>query len=248
MATETYFLSVLNHRHILKMRGVGLGDMFSPSYFLVLDRLYDTLSDKIDGPWKSQLDHLDNSIFVWSRHHKKQVLWKERMSVMRDLAGALAYLHELNIIYRDIKPENVGFDCTGCVKLFDFGLSKEVHSDDECAGGTYKLTPNTGSIRYMAPENGNKWPYNFLTDSYSFGIMLWEITSLERPFASYTPREIRDMVMKWGERPKILKPDEWSTRVVTLMVQCWDSNFRKRPSMKVIEETLEKEIEELGEL
>jgi len=242
MATETYFLSVLDHAHILKLRAVGQGDMFSPSYFLVLDRLYDTLADRIEGTWKQQLDHLENSIIVWNRARKLRVLWEERMSAMKDLAGALNHLHQLKIIYRDIKPENVGFDSRGIVKLFDFGLAKECHEKDECANGTYKLTPNTGSIRYMAPENGNKWPYNFYADSYSFGIMLWEITALERPFASYTPREIRDMVMKWGERPKV--KEGWSERVVELMKSAWDSNFRKRPTMEAIEETLEREIED----
>jgi len=244
MATETYFLSALNHPHILTMRGVGQGDMFSPSYFLVLDRLYDTLSDRIEGAWKTQLDHLENSILVWNRASKLRVLWEERMGVMKDLAGALSYLHEMKIIYRDIKPENVGFDRQGNVKLFDFGLAKEVHEEDKCANGTYKLTPNTGSTRYMAPENGNKWPYNFSADSYSFGIMLWEITSLERPFSNYSPKEIRDMVMKWGERPKT--KEDWSVRVVDLMKSAWDSNFRKRPTMKLIEETLKKEIEDSG--
>ena len=163
------------------------------------------------------------------------------MGVMRDLAGALAYLHDLNIIYRDIKPENVGFDSHGNVKLFDFGLTKEVHEEDVCANGTYKLTPNTGSIRYMAPENGNKWPYNFLADSYSFGIMLWEVISLERPFANYSPKEIRDMAMRWGERPKIR--EEWPENVVELMKSAWDSNFKKRPTMMVIRAKLEEEIE-----
>ena len=196
MATETYFLSALNHPNILKMRAVGQGDMFSPSYFLVLDRLYDTLSDRIENTWHPQLEHLENDIFVWSRTYKLKCLWDERMGVMRDLAGALSYLHERHIIYRDIKPENVGFDRQGTVKLFDFGLAKECHEEEANANGTYKLTPNTGSIRYMAPENGNKWPYNFLADSYSFGILLWEICSLERPFVCYTPKEIRDMVMR----------------------------------------------------
>ncbi|KAL9185152.1 hypothetical protein ACHAXT_002929 [Thalassiosira profunda] len=240
MATETYFLSNLNHPHILKLRAVGQEDMFSSSYFLVLDRLYDTLSDRIQRSWKQELDHLENSILVWNRSYKLRHMWEERMRAMKDLAGALAHLHELNIIYRDIKGENIGFDAQGKVKLFDFGLSKEVHEEDECANGTYKLTPNTGSIRYMAPENGNKWPYNFMADSYSFGILLWEVVALETPFASYTPREIRDMVMKWGERPKIR--EGWSERVVELMTSAWDSNFRKRPSMRAIEETLEKEI------
>ena len=246
MATETYFLSVLDHPHILKMRAVGPGDMFSPSYFLVLDRLFDTLSDRIDGTWKQQADNLENSLLVWNRARKSRSLWDERMGVMKDLAGAIAHLHKLKIIYRDVKPENVGFDGKGNVKLFDFGLAKELHEEDECANGTYKLTPNTGSVRYMAPENGNKWPYNFSADSYSFGIMLWEVTALERPFASYTPREIRDMVMKWGERPKLR--EEWPERVVELMKSTWDSNFRKRPTMEAIEDILTKEIEDSGEI
>merc|ERR1711983_147886 len=132
-----------------------------------------------------------------------------------------------------MKPENVGFDGMDSVKLCDFGLAKEVHEQDECANGTFKITPNTGSIRYMAPENGNKWPYNFMADTYSFGIMLWEVLALERPFECYTPREIRDMVMKWGERPKITRFD-WPENVVNLIKRAWDSNFRKRPTMKVV--------------
>jgi len=242
MATETYFLSVLSHPHILKMRAVGQNDMFSPDYFLVLDRLYDTLEDRIEGSWKEQSDHLENSLLVWNRGRKMQLLWKERMGVAKDLAGALNYLHELGIIYRDVKPENVGFDSRGVVKLFDFGLAKEVHKEDECANGTYKLTANTGSLRYMAPEVGNRWGYNFFADSYSFGIMLWEIAALEKPFATYTHNEIRDMVMKWGERPKL--KEEWSDRVKELMKSSWDSNFRKRPTMKSFELTLALELEE----
>ena len=76
------------------------------------------------------------------------------------------------------------------------GGATTASAEEANANGTYKLTPNTGSIRYMAPENGNKWPYNFLADSYSFGILLWEICSLKRPFVCYTPKEIRDMVMR----------------------------------------------------
>lgn len=241
LATETYFLSMLNHPHILKLRAVGQGDMFSPNFFLVLDRLQDTLFNKIERSWKTQLHDLENSIFVWDRATKLRNLWGERMRVMKDLAGALSYLHDLKIIYRDLKPENVGFDFNGNVKLFDFGLAREVHDDDDCGNGTYKLTPSTGSLRYMAPENANKWPYNFLADSYSFGILLWEVAALEQPYNSFTPKEIRDMVIKWGERPKT--KDGWSERVVELMKSSWDSNVRKRPTMKVIEAMLEKELE-----
>ena len=94
----------------------------------------------------------------------------------------------------------------------------------------------------MAPEVGNKWPYNFLADSYSFGIMLWEVAALDRPFAMYTPNEIRDMVMKWGERPKV--KDVWPDRVKGLMTSAWDSSFRKRPTMDGFRDALDKEVAE----
>jgi serine/threonine protein kinase len=220
---------------------IHCSDMFSPGFFLVLDRLHGTLFEKLDT-WKTHLQTLEDSIFVWDRVSKLRTLWGERMRVMKDLAGALSYLHDLRIIYRDLKPENCGFDALGNVKLFDFGLAREVHDDDDCGNGTYKLTPNTGSLRYMAPENGNKWPYNFLADSFSFGILLWEVAALERPYNCFAPKEIRDMVMKWGERPKT--KDGWSERMVELMTSSWDSNFRKRPKMKVIEATLQKEIDD----
>jgi len=242
MATETKFLSVLSHPHILKMRAVGQGDMFSPGYFLLLDRLYDTLLDRIEGSWRVMADHLEHDFLVWGRASKVKSLWAERMGVMRDVAGALAYIHSLGIIYRDIKPENIGFDSRGVVKLFDFGLAKEVRKEDASPNGTYKLTPDTGSLRYMAPEVGNKWPYNFLADAYSFGIMLWEVTSLNRPFAMYTPNEIRDMVMKWGERPKV--KDVWPERLKQLMTSAWDSSFRKRPTMEAFRDALEEEVTE----
>ena len=54
MATETHFLSVLDHPHIIKMRAVGEIDMFDKNYFIVLDRLYDTLDERIDD-WKEEL-------------------------------------------------------------------------------------------------------------------------------------------------------------------------------------------------
>ncbi|KAL7527100.1 hypothetical protein ACHAWF_002038, partial [Thalassiosira exigua] len=134
-------------------------------------------------------------------------------------------------------PENVGFGGRGQVKLPDFVLAKEVREEDERANGTYKLTSNTGSIWYMALENGNRWPHNHLSDVYSFGILVREVMALDRPFENYMPRE-------WGERPKV--QEEWSERVTMLMKTTWDSNFQKRLTMKAMEDALSKEIEDRG--
>lgn len=65
------------------------------------------------------------------------------------------------------KPENIGFDVKGVVKVFDFGLAKELHPEDKLANDTYKMTGNTGSIRYMAPEVANKHTCELLVLSSS---------------------------------------------------------------------------------
>lgn len=64
----------------------------------------------------------------------------------------LSSLSCISIIYRDLKPDNIGFDVRGDVKIFDFGLAKELPTSEKLADGTYNLTADTGSMRYMAPE------------------------------------------------------------------------------------------------
>ena len=84
-----------------------------------------------------------------------------RLIVLREIASAVKYLHEHHILFRDIKPDNIGFDSNDTPKLFDFGLVKELKSSSKvtsisCRNGchagdeaVYNLTGRTGSRRYM---------------------------------------------------------------------------------------------------
>jgi serine/threonine protein kinase len=55
----------------------------------------------------------------------------ERFKVAKDVASALEYLHGQNIVYRDLKPDNIGFNSEGELKMFDFGLAKRITNADK---------------------------------------------------------------------------------------------------------------------
>ena len=112
MCVETTFLSVLQHPHIIKMRAFGSGGMFMPrEYFIILDRLYDTLEARIDT-WRrnSKKSNSFASKIVNKIKRKATILDEElfavKLSYAYDLMGAIEYLHKNKLVYRDLKPES----------------------------------------------------------------------------------------------------------------------------------------------
>ena len=78
----------------------------------------------------------------------------------------------IRIYNSDLKPDNVGFNFEGRVKLFDFGLAKELDPLQKTADGMYEMSGGTGSRRFMAPEVALGHPYNLSADIYSFSILI----------------------------------------------------------------------------
>ena len=141
------------------------------------------------------------------------------------------------------KPDNVGFTTEGILKIFDFGLAKELREDERVEGGLYKMTRCTGAIRYMSPENLKGQPYNLKTDIYSWAMIMWNILALEPPFALYTEEMIIDRASKRGYRPKIFST--WSNRITSIMRRSWSQNLNERPSFSEIGTELMHEAEDL---
>ena len=121
---EAKFLSSLpHHPNIIKLRAIADGDRFHPDYFLVLDRLFDTLEQRIVH-WKAKAKKLDatenhfRSIVTRLQKSFEPVsLLEERARLLHDqvwtgydLSSAIAHLHKHAIMHRDIKPTNIGFD------------------------------------------------------------------------------------------------------------------------------------------
>lgn len=247
LAVETKFLAIIRHPNIIKMRAVSTSSEYSLGYFIVLDRLYDTLTDRMRA-WKEQKSNLSGFSRVRDlKGAKKKELWVERLMVGYELTGALKYLHDNNIVYRDLKPDNIGFDVRGDVKIFDFGLAKEIKSEDMVANDLYKMSGNTGSLRYMAPEVALTEPYNHLVDVFSFGILLWQMCSLDVPFATYNVQRHAQRVVRGGERPP-LDTRKWSSTLCNLMTNCWSANINERPHFGEVGSALRAEFDPyLGE-
>lgn len=90
---------------------------------------------------------------------------------------SLEYLHSLQIIYRDIKPENIMVDVTGYTKLIDMGTAKKLTGENP---RTFTII---GTPHYLAPEIIQGRGYSFPVDLWSIGICLYEFMSGAVPFA-----------------------------------------------------------------
>jgi serine/threonine protein kinase len=144
-----------------------------------------------------------------------------------------------SIVYRDLKPDNIGFDVRDDVKIFDLGLAREFNPSQKDAEGTYNFTGDTGSPRYMATEVALGRPYNERVDVYSFSILLWQMLQMETPFETYTMKMFHNKVIKGGVRPR---PDpKWPKDIVDTMRLGWGEPAT-RPSMDDVCELLRAEI------
>lgn len=255
LVIEAQYLSILNHPHIIKLHAMTNHSPYYQyrQYGILFDKLNCMLSHRfIEWRKYNQYNSLTHLLFD-NDSIKEQSCFYNRLQYTYHIATAIQYLHENNIMYRDLKPDNIGFDIMNEIKLIDFGLIKEYDNtkrnvDD---GLFYHITGNTGSPQYMCPRVALKLPYNESCDVYSFCILLWQILQLEIPFEKYNYIQLRTKVLIEGidgERPKIykynLKKKWWSNELQDLMNRGWSYDYKVRPTMKDICTILNNELQQ----
>lgn len=158
------------------------------------------------------------------------------LNVTSDIARGLKYLHNKKYMHRDIKPSNVllsGELKSGqfTAKLTDFGLAVKMQNTS-VTNGKKELTAETGTYRYMAPEVIRHECYNYAADIYSFGLLMWEIITREKPFEPKSQIEAAGSVALEGKRPPF--PNGIPLTIKTLIQQCWASTPTERIDLELI--------------
>jgi len=122
------------------------------------------------------------------------------------LVLALHYLHELKIVYRDIKPENIMIDRMGNVKLIDFGFAKMLKQN----ALTYTLV---GTPEYLAPEIVQSRGHSLPCDFWALGVLIFEMITGYPPFFDKSPFEIYSKILSG----KVTFPRHFDVKARTLV-------------------------------
>ncbi len=148
------------------------------------------------------------------------------------VADALHAAHEtrdehgrmLNVVHRDVSPENVLIAYAGHVKLIDFGIAKAYGRRHRTQDGLLK-----GKFRYMAPEQAYSKEIDRRTDIYQLGIVLWEMLTLRRLFDAEDEVDLLQQVRE----PRIVAPSSLVARIPpaldAVVLSALDPNPKRRP-------------------
>jgi serine/threonine protein kinase len=226
LMAEVSLLAHLNHKNILPVSGMSestLSAQFGErSFFVIMDRLPENLLDRLTKSWRRKV--------------RGPQFFLDRVKVATDLASVIDYLHSLNIVYSDLKPENVGFDRDGVLKLYNFGGAKTLTTNTQIRKPYDKSCCTTTSPAYVgthpnvAPEVALKRPSGISVDTYAFSIVLWEIMTMKEPFADLMIHEYTERVIRCNNRPKLDR--KTPSDLNDIMSACWHYDPSRRPCMK----------------
>lgn len=204
---KALFISKLGHPSIIKSYGYNETD-FNGENKLV------TLMEYMRNYSLDQIFSIKQRSFV-----SKYLTNTRKLIIIYGIASGMSCLHKNNIIHQNLKPTNVLMDDFLLPKITDITLS------------AFNNSIHKSSIAFIAPEILNGSKYTQSSDVYSFGQIMYQIVTNERPFKKFNFSEIIQRVKK-GERPTFNVPVPNSYQ--SLIEKCWSQDPKERPSFDEI--------------
>ena len=156
---------------------------------------------------------------------KESEIW----SIFSQLVSALLALHNMHIIHRDLKSANVFIDKTNNIKLGDMNVSKVM------ANTKGMMKTQTGTPYYASPEIWKDLPYDIRSDTWSLGIILYEMCALRLPFRGKSYNEVYTKVVNGNYSPI---PKVYSARLKEMIRWLLNVNPKERPTVKEVKKKL----------
>ncbi|XP_060044406.1 ALK tyrosine kinase receptor [Erinaceus europaeus] len=218
---EALIISKFNHQNIVRCIGVSLQAL---PRFILLELM-------AGGDLKSFLRE--------TRPRPSQpssLAMLDLLHVARDIACGCQYLEENHFIHRDIAARNCLLTCPGpgrVAKIGDFGMARDIYRASYYRKGGCAMLP----VKWMPPEAFMEGIFTSKTDTWSFGVLLWEIFSLGyMPYPSKSNQEVLEFVTSGG---RMDPPKNCPGPVYRIMTQCWQHQPEDRPNFAIILERIE---------
>ncbi|KAL4624274.1 ALK tyrosine kinase receptor [Arapaima gigas] len=218
---EALIISKFNHQNIVRCIGVSLQAL--PRFILLelmaggdLKTFLRETRPRVDQP--SSLSMVD------------------LLNVARDIARGCQYLEENQFIHRDIAARNCLLTCKGpgrMAKIGDFGMARDIYRASYYRKGGRAMLP----VKWMPPEAFMEGIFTSKTDTWSFGVLLWEIFSLGyMPYPSRSNQEVLEFVTSGG---RMDPPKNCPGPVYRIMTQSWQHQPEDRPNFSTILERID---------
>ncbi len=161
----------LSHPNIVNVMDQGWNQSGIPAVFLVMEL--------VEGQTLRELIATKGSFSV-----------NETINYLSPVVSALAAAHQIGIVHRDVKPENILISNDGRIKIADFGLAKGAGLGQTM---TAEASVILGSVSYLSPEQVQRGIADARSDIYALGVMAFEMLTGKRPHVSDSPLQIAYM-------------------------------------------------------
>nr|XP_033793852.1 ALK tyrosine kinase receptor isoform X2 [Geotrypetes seraphini] len=218
---EALIISKFNHQNIVRCIGVSLQTL---PRFILLELM-------AGGDLKSFLRETRPRL-----NHPSPLGMLDLLNIAHDIAYGCQYLEENHFIHRDIAARNCLLTCQGpgrMAKIGDFGMARDIYRASYYRKGGCAMLP----VKWMPPEAFMEGIFTSKTDTWSFGVLLWEIFSLGyMPYPTKSNQEVLEFVTSGG---RMDPPKNCPGPVYRIMTQCWQHQPEDRPHFAIILERLE---------